>query len=137
MKDKAQREREFLEAIANRLTQVAPKWISVRRDGEEIVVLAHDTPQVFVAGRAGRIGGEPLERGVVEVWTAYNVMDTLQDVVISTTKELWPTSIREGFGLPLPQAQVDDDVLQMWYGDRDNRLLEVEPVRIADLYLED
>jgi hypothetical protein len=137
MKDKTQREREFLDAVASRLTRVAPKWISVRSDGEEFIVMAHGVAQVFVVGRVDRIGGEPLERGGLEAWTAYNVMSTLQDVIISITKEFWPTSNRERSYLPLPQTQVEDDILQMWYGDRDNRFLEIEPLRVAELYLHD
>lgn len=57
---------------------------------------------------------------------AWNVLNTLQDVIVEDTGEPWPDA--SGDPLPLAETAVETGVLHLWYGGRDEPALALRPI---------
>jgi hypothetical protein len=66
-------------------------------------------------------------------------LDQAQSVIAELSTEPWPATWRVGYdgGLPAPQAEVVDDQLYVWFGDRAAPLLELGPIDLRNVILKD
>jgi hypothetical protein len=62
---------------------------------------------------------------------ARRALDTLQDEIAETTTDAWPAVYRGG--LAPPDAEVREGALHVWFGARDDAVLFLDPIPIADL----
>lgn len=138
MTDTEHKERLFLDSLSERLRRIAPPWIDIRREARHVVILAHGVPEVWLMGRIGRIINSAAhhERGYLEVLTARNILDTLQDVISRSSGEPWPPSRHGRSDLPEAHASVDGDVLRMWYGESAEPALETDALIVSELFLD-
>ena len=60
---------------------------------------------------------------------AFKIMDELQDEVDEETREPWPGPRT----VPEAHAAVEEDVLYLWFGDRETPSESCEPLPLADL----
>jgi hypothetical protein len=66
-------------------------------------------------------------------------LEQAQSVIAELSTEPWPATWRVGYhgGLPAPQAELVDDQLYVWFGDRASPLLELGPTDLRDVILKD
>jgi|SRR5665213_109215 len=72
---------------------------------------------------------EPATLDEVIAAVAFKIMDELQDKVDEETREPWPGQRT----VPKAHAAVEEDVLYMWFGDREAPSESCEPLPLADL----
>lgn len=132
-------ERLFLTGVAERVQRISPAWVEIGAAHGELTISARGKPQVKVMGRVDRITDSSLnqvERGDVEVLTARNLLDTLQDVVTRLSGETWPPTATHGRShLAEAHASVVGDVLNMWYGPVDEPVLAAEAMPLTGMFL--
>jgi hypothetical protein len=60
-------------------------------------------------------------------------------VIAELSTEPRPATWRVGYhgGLPAPQAELVDDQLYVWFGDRTSPLLKLGPIDLPDVILKD
>jgi hypothetical protein len=120
---------KFLELLAGSLDAVAPGSYRVISDGD---MLWWGTSGTY-ARQAYEAYLERLDEPIIydEVISAvaFKAMDELQDYVTENTGEPWPGHRT----VPAPHAVVENGVLLMWFGDRSQPALSLNPIELADL----
>jgi hypothetical protein len=120
-------------AFANRLRVVVPSGVAVSVDGA--MVFLHDAQGhgagIDIAGHASfpQNGSGPDRVRAA----ALSALRSSQDELAEVTTDPWP---QHGPGqLPDPHAEItpDGETVRLFYGDSPNQVLELEPLRIADV----
>lgn len=122
--------RDLAAALADRLNQIVPDGFTVRSDGVSVNVY-HDGQDLggspaleILADRDGRSVDEKIETAVQAV------LSDLQDRVIEARKGPWPGGSGRGADLPMPDCQVTDDQLRLWFGDENAPVVSVAPIEL-------
>ncbi|MBA2323347.1 MAG: hypothetical protein H0V92_04770 [Pseudonocardiales bacterium] len=58
------------------------------------------------------------------------VLSGVQDWIADTTTQPWPGA---GGQMPNPDARVRSDAIEMWFGDDDQPVLRLRPIRLSDI----
>jgi hypothetical protein len=134
---------KFLEVLAARLDAVVPDDYEVNSDGDMLWFGSHSGSYARHAyetyldhlddmrephpGRDPRF--EPITHDEVIAAVATKAMDELQDTVDENTREPWPGNRT----VPRPHAIVENGVLLMWFGDRIQPALRLDPIELAEV----
>lgn len=119
---------ELALALAERLNPVVPPGFAVHAIDADLVVLhngetmgASGAPSIMETVEALREPRENLETAVRAS------LSGVQDLIADASTEPWPgTRIQ-----PNPDARVEDDTVTMWFGDEDDPVLTLPPIRIS------
>ena len=70
---------------------------------------------------------------------ARDTLDRLQTEIAEYTTEPWPARAGRGYhgGLPVPDAEVVEGRLQLWFGPRDHPVLKFTPLDFGNAILRD
>ena len=116
--------RDLAEALAARLSDVAPEGLRVRADDGHITVSRGD---VLLGGSSapqildGRSDDRQLETA------ARSTISAVQDVVAEELKAPWPLSSGR---MPAPDARIEGDVLLAWFGPEDQPVVALAPISL-------
>jgi hypothetical protein len=120
--------------LVDRLRDVVPDGIAVAGNATGFGVEISATKPPFTGGFICYVK-DAVEQpsGVFErrvEAAAWNVLDTLQDLIAEDTTEPWPDEGRN----PIPRAgtAVEAGMLHLWYGDRDEPDLALRPIPLPD-----
>lgn len=120
--------RHLAEGLVSALEPVLPRGFEVSLEAEAggIAIFKPGVPHAWVL-----VGVQPLieqpgdERQLVEA-ACYSVLSTAQDFVAEFTGMPWPAGEKEP---PLPDVEVLDADVRLWYGRRQSPTLVVGPIR--------
>jgi hypothetical protein len=65
---------------------------------------------------------------------AWNVLSGLQDIIATETTEPWPT-MGPGRTMALPQVELRNGELHMWYGDETTVVVRLQPLPLANIVI--
>jgi hypothetical protein len=111
-------------ALTKRLAAIVPAEFTVNVQDEAVYVLS-DRRNGAASDLALSVtfGGSFAESVCA---ACERVLDCASDVIVEETTELWPA--RAGF--PFGGAEIIDDAIRLWYGDRDQPYLELPAIPI-------
>jgi hypothetical protein len=120
--------------LVDRLQDVVPEGIAVAGNATGFGVEIAATKPPFAGGAICYVR-DAVEQpsGVFErrvEAAAWQVLNTLQDLIAEDTAEPWPDEGRNP--LPTVETAVESGVLQLWYGDRDEPVLALRPIPLPD-----
>jgi hypothetical protein len=115
--------RALLRALIVRLGAALPQGFSLTFTHDSLL-LHRDLERLDEIGLDWAIDGAELLAPAVE-----RALDRLQDTIAEETADPWPGRGR----LPGAAAEIRGDALHLWYGDREEPVLALEPIPLADL----
>jgi hypothetical protein len=121
----------FAKLLADRLSEVVPKGISVFTEGPVLRVANEEdirsgTDLEALLNQPGDLK-ENLTTG------AYAVLSAAQDFLSEELTEPWPPVPSAGRHLfAMPGTAWEEDHLRLWYGPSDDPVLELRPLRVDD-----
>lgn len=122
---------QFASELATRLAEVIPAGFTVAAD-DVSVRLAHNGQVIGSTDMAELVeDSENFDDLPANLESAARaILSNVQDWIADTTAEPWPGER----GLPDADAAVTDSILAMWWGARDNAVLALRPLDVADLH---
>jgi len=114
--------------LAARASRIVPPSVSVRAEGAAVLIEGRDgLPSAIYMFR-------DTPRPVADLvgTLAYNVLNSLQDVVARETTEPWPARDRKP-STAVPQVAIRDGAVHMWYGDETSVLVELQPLPLTNV----
>lgn len=122
----------FVRAVAERFAAVVPESMHVLVEDGMVWLVSGYGGRVLIFGLAGmRDGDDPME---VVRSAAEDALATAQEYVSEDTTEPWPArSGQPPGGSPAALAQIADGQLRMLYGEPEAPVLELAPIRLADI----
>jgi hypothetical protein len=117
------------EELATRAQAIVPAFVSVRAAGDWVQVFVRDAwpSGIYLFDDPNR----PLADLAANL--AYNVLSGLQDAISIETTEPWPRMDSHRRAMALPQVEVRDGELHMWYGDETTAVIRLEPLPVANI----
>lgn len=123
------------EAFLTQMSAVMPPGYRLELDGEILWLTSPD------GGRAGSSSHWLIEDVMSEedvVTGAVQSLNQIQQEIAEETIEPWPAASGPKYrGFPEPGGQIVGDRLHLWFGDREEPVLELQPIDLADVILHD
>jgi hypothetical protein len=118
-------------ALVERLRPHIPPDVSLRPERGGVTVLVEG----FAWLRQGvkEILNPPGDQAALLEIAVWNVLSKVQDFVSEHRAEPWPRWERGGDPLPSPRVAVRSGALHLWFGNEDEPVLRLEPIRLNDL----
>ena len=120
---------ELASWLVQQLNVVVPPAFSLELDGDVVGVL-FDGQAEAGQGLDLHYAPETAKENLAHI--AYQVMSTVQDVIVERTTELWPTSdVTQVRDLPLPELRWSGDTLHLAFVYGGQVVLELKPLRFT------
>jgi len=123
----------LVEALARRLRPHAPGGIAVQAEAGGVAIFKPGSPQVWSVVTTPDILDDPEDdrsaQEKIKVAT-YSVLDHFQDFIAEELAEPWPET---GSQMALPKVEVGNEQVRMWFELGHDRVLELEPIPLAEL----
>ena len=119
--------RQLAEALVAALEPELPTDFQARVEAEAggIAFFRPDVPSAWVLVSVQPLLEQPGDERELLASVCLSILSTAQDFVAELTGEPWPGSAKD---LPLPDVQVLDAEVQLWYGQRESPTLVVGPI---------
>lgn len=122
---------QFRAELSRRLNAVLPEGFSTSPSDDGVWL---DAPDGYgTLGWAGHIDEDPTDLARY-VDAGINVLNSLQDCVSVTLREMWPlAATTPEHRMAMPGGRLDCTVLHLWYGDDVSPVVRLEPIELGSL----
>ena len=96
-------------------------------DNGGIAFFQPDVPHAWVVAGLQPLVEQPRDERELVARVCLSVLDTAQDFVAEFTGDPWPGSAHD---LPLPDVEVRDAEVCLWYGERESPTLVLETIQL-------
>ena len=125
--------RKLLNAVRERLIRIAPEGARIEMQDGSLLV-GGVGGWVSFGARAGLTADAQALGELLEEWLDF-LLSQVQDEFAEMSGEPWPSTMRRDRkpGLPRVGVACRDGLLQGWYGCRENPVMKLDAIAIADV----
>jgi hypothetical protein len=118
------RDERIVARLIGALDSLMPSWCTIAIAGGQVVVAVEGIPDACIDLAAGE--GAPDRDALL----AFNVLSTIQDVIVRSSKQPWPSAVQRT-DLPYPAAAVRQGRLLAWFGPEADPTVAIAPIDLA------
>ena len=120
---------EFRAALSRRLNAILPEGFSTSPTDEGVWL--HSPDGYGTMGWAGHIDEDPSDLALY-VDAGVNVLNSLQDCVSETLREIWPlATTTPDHRMAMPGGKLQGTSLLLWYGDEGRPVVSLDPIELG------